>query len=410
MMKIEIGQYLGQDGVWLKNDQTRLFVQKFGGMTPEFSSLCQLGSSAQWVNTHWNPHFKTPFSGKLNPASQEQQTYWGIELMRQAAGTFPCAPNFGPGNSELLPHGDTANMDWQLEDAQQTKSRQQEAVYAHWKLTGNYQGLHYRKWDILPASSSTHYMVLEVINPTDKDVEINLAWHTTLGAPFLERGCLIETNCSQFKTAPTGTEFDHTSALKSGAEFTSLGEAPVSQSHSNHRKTKDVSTMPGYNGLSEFISGVTDHSRYLWSVCINPYLKMAYLTLVPFDAIERQANASSMNYWIHSGGRDFTPWADYQGGVDRNYALGMETSIGASCLGLDWARKHPEYLGKPTHCTLAAGASLRFPCINTIFEVDLTTSTDEQQQRQSIHQLVERYISTLDTRFSVFTTLTQKDD
>lgn len=409
-MTIEIGQYLGQDGVWLKNDQTRLFVQKFGGMTPEFSKLAQLDDCIQWLNTHWNPHFKTPFSGKLDEQSDEQKSYWAIELMRQAAGTFPCAPTFGPGNDQVLPHGDTANMDWQLKDAQQTSSCEQEAAFAHWTLKGNYQGLTYQKWDILPESSSAHYMVLEVSNPTAHNVETNLAWHTTVGAPFLERGCLIETNCNRFKTAPAGTEFDHTSALEAEAEFTSLTKAPVSQALAKYLKAKDVSKMPGYNGRSEFISGVTKHSHYLWSVCVNPYLRMAYLTLVPFDAVERQANASSMNYWMHSGGRDFAPWADYQGGVDRNYALGMETSIGASCLGLDWARQHPEYLGKPTFCSLAPGQSLCFPCINTIFEVNLVTSADDNQIRQSIHQQVEQHISTLDTRFSVFTTLTQKDD
>ncbi len=240
--------------------------------------------------------------------------------------------------------------------------------------------------DILAVSNlAPHYMLLNRISISQQN---------------------IETNCSHFKTAPLGTEFDHISALETGAEFTSLTKAPVNDALAKRLSTKGMSKMPGYDGHYEFISGVTKHSDYLWSVCINPFLKMVYLTLVPFNAIERQADASSVNYWMHSGGRDFAPWADYQSRVDRNYALGMETSVGASCLGLDWAKQHPEYIGKPTFSKLDAGASLRFPCIDTIFEIDLDASLEASQVRQSICQQVEQHIATLDTRFSAFNALT----
>ncbi len=277
-------------------------------MTPEFATLVDIEGDSQWLNTHWNPHFKAPFSGKLNSADEEQSAYWGIELMRQAAGTFPCAPTFGPGNDELLPHGDTANFDWQLNQA--LSLSQQQCVYAEWQMTKGYQGLSYRKRDMLPETSSAHYMILEISNPTSQPVDANLAWHTTLGSPFLERGCLIGSNCHQFATAPKGTEFDHTSALKPGQQFDSLSCVPSAKGDN-----KNLSAMPGYNGHSEFISGITEQKGALWSVCINPFFNLAYLTLIPFDAIEQQVNPSTINYWIHSGGRDFVPWADYQGGL-----------------------------------------------------------------------------------------------
>ncbi|RZP74392.1 hypothetical protein D8T52_16715 [Vibrio vulnificus] len=406
-MTIEVGRYLGQDGVWLKNSKTRLFVQQFGGMTPDFSRRITIDECEQWVNTHWNPHFKAPFSGKLDAQSEEQAAYWGIELMRQAAGTFPCAPTFGPGNEQLLPHGDTANHDWQLEQA---KLSDDGVACVQWSLVGSYKGLRYQKWDLLRASDSAHYMVLEISNPGSVPVQANMAWHTTLGALFLERGCYIASNCHKYKVAPAGTEFDTTSRLAADAEFTCLSAAPGKSG-----RDRDLSLMPGYNGCAEFVSGVTHHTDYLWSVCANPYLNLAYLSLIPFSALEGQVNASSMNYWIHTGGREFAPWADYDGGSDRNYALGMECAVGASCLGLDESTQLDNYMGKPAHHTIGVGETVCFPCINSLFDLDPELFADglsAEATRLRLHQAVEAHIATLDLNFSAFKALHKhkKDD
>lgn len=395
-MSIEVGQYLGQDGVWLKNDHTRLFVQKFGGMTPEFSCRNEEKTGNQWVNTHWNPHFRAPFSGKLSQEVAEQREYWGIELMRQAAGTFPCAPTFGPGNDTLLPHGDLANSDWHLEQATSTQGANGLADYALWTLNGGYEDLQYRKWDCLYRAQSAHYMVMEVTNSQPYPVPVNLAWHTTLGAPFLERGCLISSNCNQFSTPPEGTEFDHTASLVKGAAFNQLSCAPNQKGD-----TTDISSMPGYNGHSEFVTGTTEESEFLWSVCVNPFLDIAYLSLIPLNVLDNQANASFMNYWMHSGGRDFLPWADCVGGVDRTYALGMESSIGASCLGLDWSKENASYMDRPSHLVLQPNQNVSFPCINSLFSMQLV-GTDRNKIEQQIKDNVKKHIATLDVNFTAF--------
>lgn len=46
-----------------------------------------------------------------------------------------------PKNDQVLPHGDTANMDWQLEDVQQNSSCELEAVFAHWKRGAKFTSL-----------------------------------------------------------------------------------------------------------------------------------------------------------------------------------------------------------------------------------------------------------------------------
>lgn len=396
-MSAEVGRYFGLDGVWLKNAETRLFIQSFGGMTPEFAILATLDSETHWVNSHWTPHFRALFSGGMDSNDPEQADYWGIELMRQVAGTFPCAPTFGPGNAQLLPHGDTANSVWVLDGVDERTNDDQSISCACWHLNGQYQGLTYRKWDCLGAEGSTHFMILEVSNPNAHEVPINLAWHTTLGRPFLERGCKISNNCDRFRVAPMGTEFDLTSGLVAGAEFDSLEKAP-----GKDKSLRDLSSMPGYNGHSEFISGVRADNDILWSVCVNPFMKLAYLSIIPLNVLADQVNASSLNYWVHAGGRNFTPWADYQGGVDRDYALGMESAIGSSCLGLDWAQDNPTFMDKPSYVVLTTGRSVKFPCINSIFTVEY----DEQRPLNavSIQKQVEKHIKALD--FSVLKRLT----
>lgn len=58
-MKVEKGLYQGQEGVWLENDKSRLFIQSFGAMTPEFSIKTNIDHKEQWINTHWRPYFKS---------------------------------------------------------------------------------------------------------------------------------------------------------------------------------------------------------------------------------------------------------------------------------------------------------------------------------------------------------------
>ncbi|KHT62537.1 hypothetical protein RJ45_17140 [Photobacterium gaetbulicola] len=396
-MYIEIGQYLGQDGVWIENDETRLFVQAFGGMTPEFSRKMHSQTGDYWLNAHWLPHFKSPFSGKLNKQNPAEKAYWGVELLRQAAGCFPCAPAFGPGNQRVPTHGDTANTDWQLTSAEQVEADGRKFARATWSLAGNYEQLCYRKADYLRDDDGSHYMVMTVENTTNHDVPINLAWHTTLGAPFLERGCWILDNCDEYQVSPEGTEFDATSSLKLGSSFPSLSQAPMLSGAS-----KDLSVMPGYNGSAEFISGTSSSKQVLWSACYNPYFNLVYVSAVPLEQLSDQVSPSFMNYWIHSGGRDAVPWADYPGGPDRNYALGLECSIGGSCKGYDWSLEQPCMLNKPTNYNLEAHSAISFVCINSFFtpnfasKVETVSSLDKSQ----LKVLIERHIDTLDISFS----------
>jgi hypothetical protein len=410
-MSIKESLYLGQPGVWISNESTRLFVQSFGGMTPEFSALLngepnQNIASNTWVNTHWNPHFKATSSGWLDHSEPEQVNYWGIELLRQAAGTFPCAPTFGPGNNDLLPHGDCANSQWQLKGCKtltfETRNKEETASLAHWTLNGTYKQLKYQKWDYLHQSQSAHYSVLEVSNPTGEAVDINLAWHTTLGAPFLEQGCLIFNNGDEFKVAPSGTEFDTTTQLVPNRDFSNFSQAPTQAGGA-----KDLHKMDGYTGYSDFVSATSDDDDLLWSLCVNPRLNLVYLSLIPLSALPNQVNAQSMNYWNHCGGRDFTPWADFQGGVDRTYALGMEASIGSSCQGLDHSREHRVFMNKPCCYSLPPQHSITFPCINTLFALtadELATiesgKSDPQQLKSTIEAAVLQHIAALDLEFT----------
>lgn len=391
-MYIEVGQYLGQDGVWLKNDETRLFIQAFGGMTPEFSRKMRSQTGDYWLNAHWMPHFKAPFSGRMDNDDPEQRAYWQVELLRQAAGTFPCAPAFGPGTDNIPTHGDTANNVWSLASARLVDSGGESYAKAVWHLAGEFEQLKYQKTDYLRQGDSSHYMVMTVENNHDYAVPINMAWHTTLGSPFVERGCWLLDNCQQYQVCPQGTEFDTTASLELGARFESLSDIPTRTGGKS-----DLSLMPGYNGHAEFISGVSSSRQLLWSACYNPYYNLVYVSVIPLAQLEGQVSPSFMNYWIHSGGREMMPWADYDGGCDRNYALGLECAIGGSCKGYEWSRENPQFLNKPTYFELAGNSTASFVCINSFFSPEGygRPITGESQ----LTEMIEQYIRSLDISF-----------
>ena len=83
--------------------------------------------------------------------------------------------------------------------------------------------------------------------------------------------------------------------------------------------------------------------------------------------------------WMQYGGRNFTPWALYDGGTDQNFCLGIENSTAGFPTGLSTARRTKELLGSPTTVTIPAKGSktLRYgslfaPYENNILDEGIT--------------------------------------
>jgi hypothetical protein len=79
---------------------------------------------------------------------------------------------------------------------------------------------------------------------------MNFGWHNTVGAPFLESGCLISNNAREFAVPPLGTEFDETGRFEPGSTFDSLKAVPLRDGG-----TADATVVPGPIGYTDFVAG-----------------------------------------------------------------------------------------------------------------------------------------------------------
>jgi hypothetical protein len=349
-MIAESFRYFGRDAVRLENTQVRTVIDGLGGMVPEFS----LKQGHGGTNAHWIPDFRDN-SGRPYRAS-EHDDYWKVQLLYLITGDFLCSPNFGPpcrvDGVDLPAHGWAANEPWTF---QEVGTQAEGVAFARMAMDSPVPllPLSWNRCDLVLDGQPAYYSVMRVRNCGTRPVSVNLTRHNTLGAPFLQAGCRISLSADRFQTAPEGTEFDTTGRLQPGAEFTDLAQAPLRTGG-----TADLTRVPGMIGATDFVTGaIPAHLALGWSCVINPALGLAYVCFFPGAAglPEGEVALSFNDLWLQYGGRSFTPWALNEGGADRTFCLGTENAVGAYASGLDYARAHPELLGRPTMVTIPAG-------------------------------------------------------
>ena len=361
-----------RDATVLENGLVRIMVDDSGGMVPELSARVKDPSPAPkpqktavaveapggYLNAHWMPWFRSN-SGKPFSAAKDA-AFWKANLLYDLAGNFPCVPTFGGGGmidgTDIPPHGWTANNRWHFE--KQGADHEAGAAWALSTMESPNPGmpLSFKKIDAVLKDKPVHYTSLILVNNGDNPAEINIAWHNTVGSPFLQAGCRISAAAESWTTPPTGGEFDTTGRLAFGKKFDSLEAAPL-----RNGGTVDLSCVPGQIGYTDFAAGAVPRSAKLgWSAVVNSELKMAYLCFFPGPkGVKKNEIALSFNnLWMQYGGRPFTPWAAYDGGSDLTYCLGTENSLGAYAYGLAYAREHRKILGAPTTVVIPAHASM----------------------------------------------------
>jgi len=358
-MKIENTYDIGErESVLLEDEEFRILINRDKGMIPELGTK----KGDAWINAHWQPWFRN--TGLVSWDEKKHGDYWKVPLLFDMAGSFPCCPNFGPGHVkdgiDLPPHGYTSFLTWSLPSLK----RREDSISAHWSLNPQNHPLKYEKTDLLRKGEKVHYTRLEVTNTSDHPEAINCGWHNTVGAPFLESGCLICNNAEQFATPPLGGEFDDTGRFSPGMEFDSLTRVPLRKGGFT-----DASVVPGIIGYTDFITAaVPSHSEFGWTAIVNPRQKLVYFSWFagPANLKGMEIPLNFYNYWMNFGGRSFKPWAASDGGTDRSYCLGAENSLGYFANGLDQSVRHPVLLGKPTHLELKGGEK-RFQNYGTSF-------------------------------------------
>lgn len=341
-----ISDICGRAGTVLSNGDVRVVVEDFAGMTPEFSYRNDQG----YVNTHLVPAFR----GSSCTFDPEKHQDWGIKLAHELAGNFPCFPQFGNPSTgrgyEIPGCGHTAQADWKVEKS----ATGDDYVYLYSTMGGpETEHLYYEKYDILLQGQSVHYQVMKIRNGREDDFDFGGAWHNTTGQPFIEKGCKISASADRYHTPVVSHDPGQNEMLELNREFSSLKQAPRFDG-----ETSDISTVPGMTGYTDFLTGRIPLDAQLgWMSVINPNLNSLYLTFfegpasVPDDEFTFYFN----HLWLQYGGRNYKPWSSYDGGVDRVFALGVESAISAWGYGLDYSDQHPLLMGNPTKLTLKAG-------------------------------------------------------
>jgi hypothetical protein len=350
-----------RDATVLENGCLRVMIDDEGGMVPELS----LVQGKSRINAHWIPWFRSNSGKPFRDA--EHGSFWKGGLLYNLAGNFPCLPNFGPGHIVdgvvLPPHGWTANLVWKFEKNGTDEETGAAFAVSSMESPDKAMDIGFKKIDALMPGERVHYISLRVTNRMGRDLDICAGWHNTLGSPFLAPGCKISGAADLWTTPPLGGEFDATSSLVPGTEFSSLKEAPGAGG-----KKTDLSTVPGPTGFTDFAAGrIGDDVHLGWSSLVNPVLKAAYICFFtgPASAAADDIILRFNNLWMQYGGRPFTPWAACEGGTDLAYCLGTENSISAYAYGLEYARRAGKLLGVPATITIPAGSArtLRYGCL-----------------------------------------------
>ncbi|HUX39945.1 MAG TPA: hypothetical protein VMV83_02165 [Rectinemataceae bacterium] len=354
----------GRKAVRLENASVRAVIEAKGGMIPEFSlKLPEVALNAHWLPA-WRPRQAEPWS------KEGLGAFYKGELLYHIAGDFPCSPNFGPDclvDGVAHPaHGWTAQGEWRIEGC----GVEEAIAWARFTIDSPDPALplSYEKLDMMIEGQPAIYSMLTIRNSGAGPVSINVARHTTLGAPFLAKGCRISLPADRFLAAPSGTEFDDTGRLAGGAEFASLQKAPLRSGG-----TVDISHVPGLIGFTDLVTGAIPAGLALgWSCVVNPALNLAYVCFFPGAAgLPHGEIALSFNdLWMQYGGRRFTPWAETEGGVDRIFCLGTENATGAFANGLGFARANPSLLGKPTLVEIPSGGERRLCYGNALLSLE----------------------------------------
>lgn len=336
----------GRPASVLSNGDVRVVIEDFAGMTPEFSYRNEQG----YLNTHLIPAFRGS-SCSFDPTRHQD---WGIKLAHELAGNFPCFPQFGNPSThrgyEIPGCGHTAQADWTIV----ATGSEDGYAYVLSSMGGPETAhIHYLKYDILLNGHSVHYQVMKITNARDEDFVYGGAWHNTTGQPFIEKGCRISASADRWHTPVVSHDPEQNERLTLNREFSSLKQAPGHEGVSH-----DISIVPGMIGYTDFLTGrIPPVADLGWMSIVNPNLNSLYLTFFdgPASVREDEFTFYFNHLWLQYGGRNYKPWASYDGGVDRVFAVGVESAISAWGYGLDYSADHPELMGNPTQLTLKAG-------------------------------------------------------
>ncbi len=341
----------GRSAAVLTNDLIRVVIEDQGAMVLELSTELPSGGR---VNAHAIPWFRGTGTSVY---SDENSDFWrNNSLLYQKAGSYFCFPNFGdacqdgPVFHEM--DGYSANGYWMVE-----RYGTDSTFNGAWMLSSLVSREAGNRWnvqkvDMLLPGHPVLYTSCTIRNDGDSPLTANIAWRNTLGAPFLESGCLLNSSAERWMTTNQSLNGIY-GRIADGIQFDDLRKAPLKSGG-----TVDLTQVSGMTGSTDLIAGVVPSSSRLgWNSVINPRQQLLYFTFFPGPAVLEEGDVPLyFNYFLMDyGGRQLSPWALYDGGTSQVFNLGCGSGTSFMEEGVVRSVQQETLMGCPTTISLAPG-------------------------------------------------------
>lgn len=339
----------GRNAAVLTNDLIRVVIEDRGAMALELST--ELSSGGR-VNAHALPWLRG--TGTSVYSDENSDFRRNNSLFYQKAGSYFCFPNFGTAcqNGEIFHETDgySANGYWMVE-----RYGTDSMFGGAWILSsltsreaGNRWKIH--KVDLLLPGHPVLYTSCTITNNGDRPLDANAAWRNTLGSPFLESGCLLNSSAGQWMSIDQSLNGIN-GRIASDMPFDDLRKAPLKSGG-----TIDLTQITGMTGSTDLISGVVPETAKLgWNSVINPRLQLLYFTFFPGPVAQEEGDLPLYfnHFLMDYGGRQFTPWALYDGGTSQVFNLGCGSGTCYFGEGLARSLTQTALMDRPTTVSLA---------------------------------------------------------
>ena len=290
----------------LTNDLVQLVVEDQGGMVLEFSAKIANGGR---VNPHAIPSHRGTGSSVY---SDENGEFWqNNPTLYQQAGSYLVFPREDEHS--------TAASYWLVE--QYGTDPEFGGVWLTSRMRNRLEGWQIRKLDLLLPNQPVHYTAYQVTNKAPESLQATAQHRTLLGPPFLEQGCVVNTNAESFESFP----IPNTQSRIPAGQFNDWKKIQTRENG-----LLDLTEIPKVTNTVDFIKAALNQDAPLgFTSMINPRMQMAYVTFFPSkpeDEDELVFTHTSFLYQL--GGMSQPPYALYAGGLDQQYTveLGEELS------------------------------------------------------------------------------------
>ncbi len=334
----------------LSNDLIRAVVQDYNGRLIEFSAMNIHGG---WVNS--NKLHRFPFSKdtvdqniKHKDADPLMDKLYGyqvklVENKAQDKTKIEEDAILGNINSydDLLSKSDNLNKDDTdaYLDAIFEKDRVKWIVQRYgsdettggvWVLSKNNSPFRNCKWatkrlDVVLPNQPVIYSALYIKNTSEKAINLNVGFDNTIGAPFLESGCLLNSSSKLWNKFQDVESHKIIERLSDSEKPFTLEKAPLKTGG-----TCDVKNIVGISGTTDILysKNELENASHIWASVINPHHQLIYLSFAPgkklMEDIDIDLDYSTMV--LDYGGRNQPPWSLYEGGPSNEFSIHLGSS------------------------------------------------------------------------------------